>query len=280
MLESQNRELTRKNAAYSLPTITLGFQNRWCVASWKIATAVNSVARATCTQSAVLRSRVAGREPSQAGEQKAERQVEEQHLDRSLVPVDRPQHRDRREQDQGRRRPAHPAQPDRIGCTAKHPPARHHGCGGDHAVHRHQQVRLLPAGMERNACGRGGDGGDQQQPRPAVEQPGGNCQADQADQDAGSRPAPGAAWRRPGALRSGTTGGRRRRSGRRRSRRQTPARAGGDPAWSAAAPGPIAASTEPACSPLTGRSPPCSDRGPCGCPRGRQPRSGARRCPA
>ena len=133
----------------------------------------------------------AGQRPSidaqlrQPGDHQTEGQVEKQHLDRALVAVGTPQHRDRRPGHEPRQRDPDPAR------TAARVAIAHQLVGGgrrpgsDDRVERHQQVRVGVAHMERHPGRCGGHNRQQVEPRPAPEDHRGGHQAGDAQRRTG-----------------------------------------------------------------------------------------------
>ena len=110
-----------------------------------------------------------GQPREQDGEQ-AERQVEEQELDRALVEVVRPREGQAAPADEESQRQRERAELAAPGVPADQLVGEDERRGRDDAVERDQQGRLRRAERDRDPRGNAGERGQRQEPRPAVEE--------------------------------------------------------------------------------------------------------------
>ena len=113
--------------------------------------------------------------PPQASErdrEEAEREVEEEQLDRALADVLRPDHREAAPADERRQRPRDRAELASARVALPELPGQQERRRRDDAVHRHEQVRLGRADVDVDARGHAGKHGERQHEGPAAEQEG------------------------------------------------------------------------------------------------------------
>jgi hypothetical protein len=110
--------------------------------------------------------------PGETGEhdrQQAEREVEEEQVDRALAQVLRPEDREARPGDEGGQRPGHRAELPRACVALEQFPREQDGRRGDDRVHRHEQIRLGRADVHVDPRGDARKHGEREHERPAAQ---------------------------------------------------------------------------------------------------------------
>jgi len=123
-------------------------------------------------------------QPRERHREQREGQVEGEQLDRALAQILAPGEAEPAPEDECCQRERHRAElsiPDGSRITPELPRERERR-GGHDAVHRHQQVRIGRADLDRNPRRYARERGEREQPGPALEQCGAACRQDEAGQ--------------------------------------------------------------------------------------------------
>jgi len=129
-------------------------------------------------------------EPGEHDREQAERQVEEEELDRSLPHVLRPEHRDPAPADERRERPGDDSQLLHALVALPELPRKEERRGRDDEVHRHEQVGLGRADVDVDPGGDARERCERKQVRPASDQVGAGYRQQDAEDRGGSQQRP------------------------------------------------------------------------------------------